>query len=237
MELPRHRALLGVDVIGSARNEGHDLEPVRAAVDGLVRDALTTAGIFRSDVVEWESTGDGVLITLPGRKLGAVLDSAHHLDELVEAHNRERRPDIRLRLAVETGPVGPHPGLYAPKISLCRLLNAASFKDLTARCTGMNTALILSDQAHGAVFGGDYTRHVRRTQFGPLDIREKEYAATAWVRIPGFDTRHPGPPVSTGTSAVPEPIGRISNVVHGSVHGVQAGIVYGGITLHHSPAP
>ncbi|MBB5957842.1 hypothetical protein FHS29_004437 [Saccharothrix tamanrassetensis] len=227
MEVPEHRALLGVDVVGSARNEGYHLNTVHGAVAEMVRDALATAGIGRADVVEWEPTGDGALLTLPSRRLGAVLDAAHHLDGLAAQHNRHRKPDIRLRLAVEIGPVGAQPGLYAPKIALSRLLNASVFKELVARCDGMNTALIVSDGALRAVFGGDYTRHVRRTDFSPLAVRDKEFADTAWVRVPGCDPHKPGPAEPPASP----PGGRVVNVVNGSFNGVQAGEVHGGIHL------
>ncbi|RKT53202.1 hypothetical protein [Saccharothrix australiensis] len=228
MEVPEHRALLGVDVVGSTRNEGYHLDTVRAAVDGMVRAALATAGVGRSDVVEWEPTGDGALLTLSSRRLGAVLDAAHHLDGSAAEHNRHRKPDIRLRLAVEVGPVGPRPGLYAAKIALCRLLDAPAFKELVARCAGAATALIVSDGVLRAAFGGDYTRHVRRTDFAPLAVRDKEFSATAWVRVPGYDTRAPQPG-PTGTP--PAGHGRVVNVVNGSFYGVQAGDVHGGIHL------
>ncbi|WP_433269887.1 hypothetical protein ACQPZF_08250 [Actinosynnema sp. CS-041913] len=236
MEVPEHRVLLGVDVVGSARNEGYHLNTVRGAVDGMVRDALAVAGIGRLDVVEWEPTGDGALLTLPSKRLGAVLDAAHHLDGLAVEHNRHRKPDIRLRLAVEIGPVGAQPGLYAPKIALCRLLEASAFKELVRRCAGMNTALIVSDGVWRAVFGGDYTRHVRRAEFSPLAVRDKEFAETAWVRVPGFALRspQPSPAVAEPTVVEPaafEPAGRVVNVVNGSVSGVQAGVVHGGVHM------
>jgi len=232
MEVPEHRTLLGVDVVGSARNEGYHLNAVREALDGMVRDALVTAGLGRADVVEWEPTGDGALLTLPSGGLGAVVDAVHHLEALAADHNRHRKPDIRLRAAVEVGPVGPQPGLYAPKIALGRLLDASAFKELVARCDGANTALIVSDGAMRAVFGGDYTRHVRRTDFSPLPVRDKEFAHTAWVRVPGF-TPHLRPSAPSAPPAPPE--GRVVNVVNGSFHGVQAGEVRGGIHLGAPP--
>ncbi|MBW4721745.1 hypothetical protein [Saccharothrix obliqua] len=234
MRVPEQRALLGVDVVGSARNEGYHLDTVRVAVEEMVRDALATAGLGRGDVLEWESTGDGALLTLPSRRLGAVLDAVHHLEALAEEHNRRRRPDIRLRLAVEVGPVGPHPGYYAPKISLNRMLNAPAFKDLVARCSGMNTALIVSATALRDAFGGDYTTHVRRTDFSPLEVRDKEFAETTWVRVPGFDTRT-ATAVAPPDEPEPEYQGRVVNVVNGAFHGVQANVVNGGIHLGAPP--
>lgn len=232
--VPEHRALLGVDVVGAARNEGHHLDAVRQAVDMMVEQALHRGGIGRADVLEWETTGDGALLTLPSGWLGALLDVAHHLDVLAEEHNRWYKPDMRFRIAVEVGPVGPQPGLYAAKIWHSRLLGAPVFKDLLARCAERNpdttTGLILSEQALRAVFGGDHTRHVRRSDFAPVPVRHKEFAETAWVRVPGFDARsirefaeHAQPEEPSATP------GNVVNTVNGTMSGVQAGIITGGV--------
>ncbi|GGP41966.1 hypothetical protein [Saccharothrix coeruleofusca] len=234
--IPEHRALFGVDVVGAARNEGHHLTAVRQAVDMMVEQALRRGGIGSADVLEWETTGDGALLTLPSGWLGALLDVAHHLDTIAEEHNRWYKPDIRFRIAVEVGPVGPQPGLYEPKIAHARLLGAPAFKELFARCAEHNpdttTCLILSEQALRAVFGGGYTRYARRSDFAPVPVRHKEFVETAWVRVPGFDARSIREFAARAepreSPATPH---SVTNTVHGTMNGVQAGTITGGVHI------
>ncbi|HEX6342067.1 hypothetical protein [Umezawaea sp.] len=236
MELvPQHRALFGVDVVGSARNPGYHLDAVRRTLDAALERALAERGIEREEVLARESTGDGALLTLPSGRLGALFDVAHSLENLLADWNRRNKPEVRLRIAVEVGPVGDEPGFYAAKVTLGRLLDASAFKELFERCLGeqgpdgASTALIVSDHAWRTAFGGDHTRVVRQGEFSPLSVRDKEYADTAWVRIPGFDPR-----TATGPARPePRPTGRggVVNQVNGTMSGIQAGDVYGGITF------
>ncbi|WNV83403.1 hypothetical protein [Umezawaea sp. Da 62-37] len=234
MELvPQHRALFGVDVVGSARNPGHLLNAVRTTVDEALDQALWGAGISPSEVLEQESTGDGALLTLPSGRLGALFDMAQHLEIALAEHNKWRRPDVRMRIAVEVGPVGDRPGLYPAKITLARLLNSEAFKRTFRRCVddrrheGASTALIASDHALRTAFGGDHTTLVRRAEFTRISVRDKEFTDTAWIRVPGSDLRDEIEPTTSDQPAS----GGVSNHVTGTMHGVQAHTVNGGITF------
>jgi hypothetical protein len=236
--VPEHRALLGLDVVRSAENPGYHLSSIPAVVDEVLDVALAGAGIGRSDVFRREPTGDGVLLTLPSALLGTLLDLAAGLEGTLAERNRWRKPEVRLRIAVEVGPVGSEPGFYAAKISLGRLLGASAFKRLFLDCLAeqgadaASTALIVSDTALRTAFGGDHTSVVRRAEFSPLSVRDKEYADTAWVRIPGFDTRT----ATAAEPAVAQPEqGRLVNTVHGTMSGIQAGIVTGPVTFGQPP--
>ncbi|GAA2814166.1 hypothetical protein [Saccharopolyspora taberi] len=238
--IPDHRALFGVDVIGSASNAGYHLDDIPRAVEDMLSIALRSSGIDFSEVVHWERTGDGALLTLPSRDLGALLDAAQRLDLIAAQRNRRYNPVVRLRIAVEVGPVGAGPGYFQPKIAVNRLLDSAEFKQLVARCReeapadAVNTALIVSDQVLRTVFGGDHVSLVRREEFAQLAVSNKEHADTAWTRIPGFDARtlgvfatpEPEPP------AAPEPqAGQVTNVSYGPMNGVQTHTVHGGINF------
>jgi hypothetical protein len=189
--VPDHRVLLGVDVVKSASNPGYHLAAVSDAVTTMLDDTLRSTGV-ESDVLRREFTGDGELLTLPARRLGSLFDLADRLNQLAEGYNRWRKPEIKLRIAVEVGPVEDRRQLTEPMISLARMLNAPAFKELFRQClnTGRDrtqTALICSDHAWRAAFGGDHTLHVRREDFAVIQVRDKEYEASARVRIPGFD--------------------------------------------------
>lgn len=239
--VPEHRALLAVDVVGSASNPGYYLNPIRKAVDDLLRAALDSSGIERSEVLEWEPTGDGALLTLPSGRLGTLLDLAQRLDTQAAERNRSRKPDVRLRVAVELGPVGDQPGYYAPKISLTRLLNAETFKRLFERCMhertddSVNTGLIVSEQAFRSAFSGDHTQLARRSDFAEIPVQDKEFAAKAWVHVPGFDPLSITGFAQQHGQPAPERSPQVHNQVNGSMNGIQAGTINGGIVFGAGP--
>lgn len=237
--VPDHRALLGIDVVGSSANPGYHLNPMWEAVDQMLRTALDDCGVRPDEVATRENTGDGALLTLPGSRVGTLLDLTVRLDELTAQHNRWRKPDVRLRIAIELGPVGDRDGYYRPKITHARLLNAAAFKTLLARCVeeggpGLaNTAVIVSDHAMRSAFSGDHTRMVKETDFALFTPPGAEFPGSAWVRVPGFDARsitrfaeHAEPAPSTA-----RPEARVHNHVGGNMNGVQAGTINGGVTF------
>jgi hypothetical protein len=241
--MPETRALLGVDVIGSAANEGHHYDPLWRALDRMLGRALAGRGIPDDEVLDYEPGGDGALYTLPSRRLGGVLDLADDLDRLAAEHNRSRKPDIRLRIAVEVGAVGEGPGYFAPKIWRGRLLNSAAFKELMKHCLhkrpegSVNTGLIVSAPAFREAFGGDYTAVVRRHDFVEIEASEKEFTEPAWVRVPGLDSRTLAEFVSASQAKpetpkpVVEPEAKVVNQVYGTMNGVQAGDVHGDINF------
>lgn len=256
MELvPESQVLLGVDVIGSARNPGHHLNPLWLSLARMLNAAFQASGIRDDELTDVELAGDGALYTLPTSRLGTVLDFSQRLDQLAAEHNRWRKPDIRLRIAVEMGVVGEEPGYYAAKIYRSRLLNAPVFKRLVERCLAerpdgsVNTGLIVSGQVYREAFGGDYTQLVKPADFAELEVTNKEFTERARVRVPGFDARSltefavaAGAPEDQHNetrqdvdAAGPDGGVRVTNRVVGDMHGVQAGIVHGDITFGRDP--
>lgn len=242
--MPETRVLLGVDVIGSASNPGHHYNALWRSLDRILGTALAESGIPPEEVLDVEPGGDGALYTLPSHRLGAMLDLTARLDELAAAHNRSRKPEIRLRMAVELGAVGDETGYYAPKVRLSRLLNAAAFKTLMRRCLSdrpdgsVNSGLIVSSPVFREAFGGAYTASVEEYEFAEIEASEKEFREKAWVRVPGLDARTL---TEFATAAEPAPApgepagGRVVNQVFGSMHGVQAGDVHGDINFGTPP--
>jgi hypothetical protein len=242
MELvPESRVLLGVDVVGSASNPGYYLSPLVRTVNRMLDTAIRASGIRDDEILDVESGGDGALYTLPSSRLGSVLDFSERLDQLVAKHNQWQKPDIRLRIAVELGAVGDAAGYYPAKIYRSRLMNATAFKKLLARCLSerppgsVNTALIVSAPAFREAFGGDYTELVKRVDFAEMPVAEKEFQETSWVRVPGLDANSvaniaAADQVTDSATAVMDRT-VVTNHVNGAMHGVQAGIVSGGITI------
>ncbi|MDX8034748.1 hypothetical protein SK803_31415 [Lentzea sp. BCCO 10_0856] len=238
--VPEHRTLLGVDVIGSAQLPGYLMNAVPGTISKLVGTALTQSGIEADDVLSLESPGDGALLVLPSGQLGAVLDAAVRLDQLIIDHNRWHKPEVRLRVAVHVGPVGDD-GFHRARITHTRLLDAPEFKNLLKRCHDegdqdtANTALIVSSEALDTAFSGDHTQVARRSDFASLAVSHKEYRHNAWVRVPGFDPRSLA--ALTGGAAAPDPVARTQNIVHGHMNGIQADTINGGLTFYGGSRP
>ncbi|WP_330271143.1 hypothetical protein OG205_28855 [Lentzea sp. NBC_00516] len=238
--VPQHRALLGVDVIGSAQLPGYLMNAVPGVISKLIDAALAQSGVQPDDVLSLESPGDGALMVLPSEHLGAILDAAVRLDQLTIEHNRWSKPEVRLRVAVHVGPVGDD-GFHRARINHTRLLDAPEFKELLRRCHDeageetATTALIVSTEALDTAFSGDHTQVARRSDFASLPASNKEYRHDAWVRVPGFDPRSLA--AFAGTTSAPEPTARVQNVVHGEMRGVQAGTVNGGLTFYGGRRP
>ncbi|MCG8916925.1 hypothetical protein L6E12_14110 [Actinokineospora sp. PR83] len=233
--VPEHRAVLGVDIAGSASVPEDAMTQSRQFMQRALRESLTSAGIPDEEVLKWADRGDGALVTVPATRVGALLDAAHHVDGLTIAHNRLHRP-VRVRLSVELGPVAPGDSLSRTRVDASRLLDADAFKALFTRCAAeatddrATTALIIPDRVLNVVFEGHHTTHVRRGDFAPLPITVKEYSGNAWVRIPGFDStsltslRQPQPQ--------PQEHGGVVNTINGNVtHAIQAHTINGGITF------
>jgi hypothetical protein len=248
--MPGTRALLAVDVIGSARNPGYHRDRLWGELTAMLRSGFDAAGLTPAEVVGYEPTGDGALYTLPDNRLGALVDLTQRLDELAANRNRWSKPDIRLRVAVEMGAVGDGPDYYSPKVDLNRLLGASAFKELVKRCVTENTdelgncpinsSLIVSGPAFRSVFGGDYTTLVRETDFVRLAAVHKEFNEQAWVRVPGVDTRTLAKFADEITTSEPvedvEPMAgssvRVTNTVTGTMtDSQQFGVVNGGVRI------
>ncbi len=243
--MPEFRTLFGVDVIASASNPGYHLERVWGALSEMLSEALDASGITPEEVVRCEPGGDGALYVLPGNRLGALVDLTDRLDKLAARRNRWHRPDLRLRMAIETGAVSDHPTYEVPMIRLCRLLAARGFKSLVNGCVRANTddrgncpvnsGLIMSTAAYRAVFGGDYTEVVRDTDFAEIPVSDKEFAERAWVRVPGIDARSLSERATTVQPPDDEPrppSSKVTNTIHGDAkNAVQAHTITGGIRL------
>ena len=237
--VPEYRAVLGVDAVGSASLPIHHHSALHRAIGAAVDAGLALHGVGPADLLDREDTGDGLLITAPSGTAGALLDAAHSIERLLTAHNTLHKPELRLRMAVEVGPVADGRGLAATKIALARMLDAEAFRTLFRRCLAerpadaLNSALVVSDQVRRTVLDGGHTAVVRAAEFARLRLINKEFDGTAWVRVPGCDadtlarladSAEPDEEQGHGLSVV--------NTVHGGMRGgIQAGVINAPITL------
>jgi hypothetical protein len=246
--VPEIRTLLGVDVIDSARTAPHLRPQVPKVLETLLSAGMDAVGITRQEAVDAQFTGDGWLYAFPIGLLGRVVDLGQALDGIVAEHNKWNKLELRLRLAVDAGPLPDTQGFHAANISRARLLEAPAFKLLARECMAaradgsMSTAMIMSDIAYRTTFDGAYARVARATDFVALDVTNKEYVARAWVAVPGFDARTLAAMIDEDGATPSAPVeeskptagGRTKNVVNGnSEHTIQADTIHGGIRIGH----
>ncbi|MFI0469721.1 hypothetical protein ACH347_37125 [Saccharopolyspora sp. 5N102] len=189
--MPEHSALLAVDMIGSGSSRPEHLIGIPELIRDLAQAALRAVGLSSDTAQDDQFTGDGFLRAYPSRFLPSLVDMVSVIDELLASRNRSAKPEIRLRVAMHTGPLPSDRGFYRPNIDVSRLLGAAAFKQVVHHCQqhitadAFTTALILSDSAYKAVFEGDYTRVITRNEFAPLLITNNEFNENSWVRVTG----------------------------------------------------
>jgi hypothetical protein len=212
------RALLGVDVIDSASTAPHLLPQVPTVLKALLEAGMDSVGIGRDDAVDTQYTGDGWLYAFPSALLGRVVDLGHALDGVVAEHNKWNKLELRLRLAVDFGPLPNKQGFHPSNISRARLLEAPAFKLLARRCIAarpdgsMSTATILSDAVYQPIFKSDYTKVARRADYTELAVTNKEYTLATMIaedQQSAAKTEAPAKPPRAGS--------RVRNVVNGDV--------------------
>jgi hypothetical protein len=248
--VPEMRTLLGVDVIDSARTAPHLRPQVPTVLKTLLSTGMDLVGVSPDEAVDAQYTGDGWLYAFPIGLLGRVVDLGRTLDGIVAEHNRWNKPELRLRLAVDAGPLPDTQGFHAANISRARLLEAPAFKLLARECMAarpdgsMSTAMIMSDIAYRTAFDGAYAKVARATDFAPLAVTNKEFNARAWVAVPGFDARTLAEMAEEDGTAASAPVeeseptggGRVQNTIKSKVnHAVQAHTINGGVIMGRDP--
>ncbi|MEU4525722.1 hypothetical protein AB0F52_44235 [Amycolatopsis sp. NPDC024027] len=204
--VPDFRSLLQIDVIESAQTAPHLLSQIPERLDRLVRIGLADVDLDRESAVGHQYTGDGQSFAFSSRQLGQVVDLAYVLAELVFDYNKWYKPELRLRIAVEVGPLPAKPGLYPSNISCNRLLESPQFKKLALRCakerlgSSMSIALIISNTTHRTIFSGNHTKLAKRRDFAQLAVAFKEFEDTSWVSVPGFDAYSLGKLIAEGAA-------------------------------------
>ncbi|MGC4813962.1 hypothetical protein ACLQ29_25810 [Micromonospora sp. DT228] len=141
-----------------------------------------------------QPTGDGELALVPpGRNEPRVVDDfVRHVDAELARLNRRRADGerVRLRIAVHQGVAYPSANGFAGQgvVTVSRLLNSAPLHRALTAAPAANVAVALSDDVFRTLVLGDHTTLTER-DFRPVTVAEKEYQATAWVRVPGTDVR------------------------------------------------
>ncbi|MEV5821763.1 hypothetical protein AB0L22_21610 [Micromonospora haikouensis] len=119
-----------------------------------------------------------------------VDDFPRQLDAELARYNRSRDPAerLRLRMALHVGVAYRADNGFAGQgvVVVSRLLNAAPVRSALKLAPAVNLALIVSDVVFTDVIGQGHTTLVA-DDFRRVEVSEKEYRATAWLRVPGAD--------------------------------------------------
>ncbi len=191
---------IAVDVQAYGGNNDRRQSEIQHDLPRLLSRAAADTGLDRS---RWhvQRKGDEELAVHPmdGTEPRLVDDFIRHLVSQLRAYNGQRLPTARMRLraAIHHGPVElADNGLAgAAVVNTARLLSSRHLYDALKADEGADLVLLLSDDVYRSTVAGGHTT-LSPTDFRRVTVREKEYEADAWLRVPGRGAR----PVSPGWS-------------------------------------
>lgn len=201
---PSYRALLAIDIQGSAGRGDPALVDNRQTLRGALRDVLHEAGIEWADC-HTDGTGDGLQLIV-GRdvwKARLIQPVVPELAARLQAHNRSADPRrmIRVRLALHAGDVRMEDGevVGGALEDLSRLLDAPPVKKtLLSAPPSATVALIVSEHFYREVVRHDYPG-IDPATFHHFEFKLKETTSSGWLHLPG----HTPVPSFLGADTVP----------------------------------
>lgn len=232
---PEYRSILAVDIEKSSGRGNQALLTIREALGRCLAEAVGRSGVVWDDCLV-EDLGDGLRVTMPAGTPRAFL--VHPLvPELVARlgdHNRLHAAlgRIRVRMAMHAGDVfiGPQ-GVPAGSslIVLARMLDSRACRQALADAPESTPlALLVSQHFHDETIAHGYVG-IEADDFRRVEVEEKEYAAGAWLYVPGAPSDEPMPKGAPSApsqrseghasmSVVANDSARAIGVQHGDVH-------------------
>jgi hypothetical protein len=174
-----------LDVAGYGARTAPMRNDIQRRLPPLVSSMLAKCGMDLGEV-EHEWTGDGINAVLP-----AEIDPTVALSVMIRSLAAQLGPDnarsgdpIRLRMAVGIGLVEHSgAGFGGPMIvDINRLVGSTQLRAALAAHPTADLAVAISDQVHSIIIRPGYPG-IPRTQFTPVNVMEKEFAAPAWIWI------------------------------------------------------
>ncbi|WP_051712525.1 hypothetical protein [Spirillospora albida] len=202
------RALLVVDAEKFSAHRDAQLPELHMRIRHALEAACTASGLGETwrAVRFMESTGDGILATLPHEYIPALIDPfPRRLQETLASSAAERRARglrLRLRVALHFGLVDDErpdaPGISTATIDVNRLLDAAPLRDALGTSDPEVTfvAFLLSAELFTTYVAGGRTG-LRESQVTPVTVKVKQYERPAYLYVPV-------PSTATGTAAPSE---------------------------------
>jgi class 3 adenylate cyclase len=189
-DLPRHRAIVAVDIENSTTRTNSVRSQLRNVLFELLDEALVAGGIGRKHRDEFVDRGDGALcLVRPFDQLPKTLLLTIVVPALAEllTKNAENRPELafRLRVAVHAGEVHRDArGPYGEDVDIaCRLLDAPELKR-RLRDTTEPLALAVSQEIHRAVVRHGYPGIDRSAFTQAVHIKLGEERLRGWLYTP-----------------------------------------------------
>ncbi|MFI6845153.1 hypothetical protein OG535_05990 [Kitasatospora sp. NBC_00085] len=181
-----YELVISVDVRKSGAYNDAGKTRMRRQLYAVLDRAFAEAGV-PARAVHREDRGDGILAAVgptvpPARILGVWVTEVH---EQLRRENPDLRMPLGLRVGLHVGPVTHDAqGISGHAVDLaCRLTDSAAARLLLERDRA-DLVVVVSDSLYREVVrhGG---RFVDPGDYAPADLRTKDGATPAWVRLPG----------------------------------------------------
>lgn len=186
-----YELVISVDVRKSGAYNDAGKTRMRRQLYAVLDRAFAEAGV-PARAVHREDRGDGILAAVgptvpPARILGVWVTEVH---EQLRRENPDLRMPLGLRVGLHVGPVTHDAqGISGHAVDLaCRLTDSAAARLLLERDRA-DLVVVVSDSLYREVVrhGG---RFVDPGDYAPADLRTKDGATPAWVRLPGGPGLH-----------------------------------------------
>ncbi|GAA3749430.1 hypothetical protein [Salinactinospora qingdaonensis] len=186
----QRRPMIATDAKGFGSADDQRQLAIQSGLRAVPEQAAERSGLCREG---WDTqfTGDGELAVLPREAREAVV-----ADEYVRAfaaelahYNRDLRSEARLRvrMAIHFGNAVPSAEGYRGQgvVAVSRLVDSDVLR-AALDVSGADLVVALSNQVFEDTVLQGYTT-VSAEEFRGVNVREKEFVAQAWIRVPGHD--------------------------------------------------
>jgi hypothetical protein len=190
-DLPEYRSVFAVDIEKSSGRGNQALLTIRHALMRCLVESVERSGVAWNNCLV-EDLGDGLRVTTPAGtpRTALIHPLIHELAAQLRDHNRMHSAvgRIRVRMAMHSGDVfiGPQ-GTPAggSLIVLARMLDSRALRDALARAPETTPlALLVSQHFYDETVAHGYVG-IDAAEFRRVQVEEKEYAAPAWLHVPG----------------------------------------------------
>jgi hypothetical protein len=188
--LPRHRAIVAVDIEGSTTRTNPARAQFRQVLYGLLEAALVESGITEQHRDPLIDRGDGILVLLhPVDEASKTVLLSRVIPTLSRllANHADLHPEdrIRLRAAVHAGDVHyDSMGCYGEDIDITfRLLNSPGLKRTLRRTTKL-MVLVVSQDIHRSVIRHGYDGIDEGAYLPLVHVQIAGHRLRGWVQIP-----------------------------------------------------
>jgi citrate lyase gamma subunit len=203
---PLHYLTASLDIQNStSRTDGTKIVMRRVIADA-VEQAFADIGVSAADR-QVEDRGDGAILlvaaSVPKRRfVGRWVVSFHRA---LLAHNRIDPEPFQVRIGIASGEISHDTiGVVGSGIeAACRLADAGALRAVLRAAPTAPVALAVSDEIYRTVVWHGFP-DIDPDTYRPVEVTVKEFAARAWIRVPGLRVppipEEPPPPEADGAA-------------------------------------